>query len=308
MRRVFLLLTAGALLVACNKDDNQPQTTTIYFADKIVETTLPEMGTQTLTTEHLYEYASLQYGLVKKHTAIVRSGVITGTTTVEETLYNGTSPSETVVTVDNIKKRVVKYDQYDGRGRLLQKTTLNEGAPNLPIIEKYAYRYDNGLTLQEHSRAEKMATGETVYKVATYTYGQNEIEVKGSVYTVTNGSTSSATVVSVDKYLVESVYGTSFIRKHTRTANGETRECVFRYDGRTNPKFLLSSDRLTKPEVFLQKDYARSNVVKEEVTYPNISGRDYTEETSYEYFKMEYPLNAVTKRGGNTVKTKSFTY
>lgn len=308
MRKVFLLITAGALFVACSKEDKQPQMPTIYFADKIVETTLPEMGTQTLTTEHLYQYANLQYGLVKKHTAVVKSGSGGGSTTVEETSYNGTSPTETVVTVDNVKKKVVKYDRYDDRGRLLQKTTLNEGAANLPIIEKYSYQYNDGLALREHSREEKIAAGETVYRVAAYTYGQTEIVVKSSVYTVTNGITSSATVVSVDKYSVERVYNTSFIRKHTQTANGETCESTFRYDGKTNPKFLLLSDKLTKPEVIFQKEYARSNVVKEAVTYPNISGKDYTEETLYEYFKGEYPLNAVTKRGNKTIKTKNFTY
>ena len=47
---------------------------------------------------------------------------------------------------------------------------------------------------------------------------------------------------------------------------------------------------------------------KKTVKYPNISGQDYVEETTYEYFKNEYPQKAVVKRDGVIVGSKEFTY
>ena len=126
-----------------------------------------------------------------------------------------------------------------------------------------------------------------------------------SVRTETVGYRPKTTVVATDKYVLN--YNET-VKEHTRTENGKTSITTYTYDNKTNPRYLLFSYRMTHPEFFLQEGYSRNNITKKTVKYPNISGQDYVEETTYEYFKNEYPQKAVVKRDGVIVGSKEFTY
>lgn len=185
-----------------------------------------------------------------------------------------------------------------------KKTIVETGKENLPTVEEYEYYNRN--TLSKYTSAKKTATNTTVYTVKEYTWGgRNELNVKTSVYTQTGNTTTSATVVVTDKYLLN--YNET-VREHTRTENNQTVVITYTYDTKTNPHYLQFSHRMTHPDFFLQEGYGRNNITKKTVKYPNVAGKDYEEETAYEYFKNEYPLKAVIKRNGAIVGSKEFTY
>ena len=196
------------------------------------------------------------------------------------------------------------YDDYIDRGSIKKKTTVEVGKENLPIVE--GYEYYNRNTLSKYTSAKKTATNTTVYTVKEYTWGgRNELNVKTSVYTQTGNTTTSATVVVTDKYLLN--YNET-VREHTRTENNQTVVITYTYDTKTNPRYLQFSHRMTHPDFFLKEGYGRNNITKKTVKYPNVAGKDYEEETAYEYFKNEYPQKAIIKRNGAIVGSKEFTY
>jgi hypothetical protein len=221
-----------------------------------------------------------------------------------ETSYDGSFPQKTVYKIEGRTVSTTTYDEYIDRGSIKKKTIVETGKENLPTVEEYEYYNRN--TLSKYTSAKKTATNTTVYTVKEYTWGgRNELNVKTSVYTQTGNTTTSATVVVTDKYLLN--YNET-VREHTRTENNQTVVITYTYDTKTNPHYLQFSHRMTHPDFFLQEGYGRNNITKKTVKYPNVAGKDYEEETAYEYFKNEYPLKAVIKRNGAIVGSREFTY
>lgn len=304
MKRVILLLSTVGLFTACDKGDDLPPSDPIYFADKIVETTLPAQGTQTQTTENLFEYVQNVLGLVRKHTIKVIDGTGRTVEKVYETSYDGTFPIKTVYTEGNVKKEEVVYEKYSSeRGRLLKKTTTVVGKESLPTVDEYEY---DGSGLKKHTKSEKLSANVTKYTVVDYNREVlNEIKAVTSEYTETSGVKSTATTTATDTYVLN-YNGT--VREHTHTTGNKTSVTTYQYDGRTNPWFLHLSYRATHPEVFLDEQYARNNITKKTVKDSDATGRSYEQETTYSYFKTEYPLKATVKENGKEVKTIEFTY
>ena len=302
MRRVSLLLSAVGLLVACNKNDYNEEPELIYFADKIHEEILAVGSTETTTTDYEFKYRGL--GLVTSESVKISAPSIRTQQFTYETSYDGSFPQKTVYKIEGRTVSTTTYDEYIDRGSIKKKTTVEVGKENLPIVE--GYEYYNRNTLSKYTSAKKTATNTTVYTVKEYNWGgRNELNVKTSVYTQTGNSTTSATVVVTDKYLLN--YNET-VREHTRTENNQTVVITYTYDTKTNPRYLQFSHRMTHPDFFLQEGYGRNNITKKTVKYPNVAGKDYEEETAYEYFKNEYPLKAVIKRNGTIVGSKEFTY
>ncbi|GJH41698.1 hypothetical protein RCZ04_22480 [Capnocytophaga sp. HP1101] len=304
MKRVILLLSAVGLFTACDKNNDWTPSDPIYFADKIVETTLPQAGTQTQTTEYLFEYQQNALGLVRKSTKKVTDGNSRIQEEVYETSYDGTFPTKTVYTLGGVKKWETVYNSYSrDRGRLLRKTTTEVGKENLPTVDEYEY---NGGRLKKHTKAEKLSANETRYTVVEYDQeALNEIKTVTSVYTETSGVKSTATTTATDTYVLN--YNET-VREHSHTVGGKTTITTYGYDGRTNPWYLHLSYRATHPEVFLDEQYARNNITRKTVKDSNATGRSYEEEIAYSYFKTEYPLKATVKENGREVKTIEFTY
>lgn len=301
MRRVSLLLLAVGLLVACNdKDDYQPEKDPIYLADKIVENILPVQGTHTMSITSEYKYRNTGIGLLEKMTVdTVATSKIP--TSEFENSYDGSFPTKTVYKESGIQKSETVYNEYTQRGSIKKKTTTEVGKA-YPIIEEYKY---DGRLLSEYVKTKKTSSETTVYTIITYKFGLNEVNTETSVRTETVGYRPKTTVVATDKYVLN--YNET-VKEHTRTENGKTSIITYTYDNKTNPRYLLFSYRMTHPEFFLQEGYSRNNITKKTVKYPNISGQDYVEETTYEYFKNEYPQKAVVKRDGVIVGSKEFTY
>lgn len=302
MRRVILLFSAVGLLVACNKNDYNEEPELIYFADKIHEEILAVGSTETTTTDYEFKYRGL--GLVISESVKISAPSIRTQQFTYETSYDGSFPQKTVYKIEGRTVSTTTYDEYIDRGSIKKKTTVEVGKENLPIVE--GYEYYNRNTLSKYTSAKKTATNTTIYTVKEYNWGgRNELNVKTSVYTQTGNSTTSATVVVTDKYLLN--YNET-VREHTRTEKNQTVVITYTYDTKTNPRYLQFSHRMTHPDFFLQEGYGRNNITKKTVKYPNVAGKDYEEETAYEYFKNEYPLKAVIKRNGAIVGSREFTY
>lgn len=301
MRRVILLFSAVGLLVACNKnDDHTQEPDPIYLADKIVETILPVQGTKTMTITSEYKYRKGGFGLLEKMTVdTVATSKIP--TSEFETSYEGSFPTKTVHKESSIQKSETVYNEYNQRGSIKKKTTTEVGK-EFPVVEEYKY---DGRLLSEYVKTKKTSSQTTVSTIITYKFSPNEINTVTSIRTETVGAIPITTKVATDKYVLN--YNET-VREHTRTKYGKTCITTYTYDKKTNPRYLLFSYRMTHPEFFLQEGYGRNNITTKKVTYPNISGQDYTEETAYEYFKNEYPLKAVIKRDGVVVGSKEFTY
>ena len=302
MRRVSLLLSAVGLLVACNKNDYNEEPELIYFADKIHEEILAVGSTETITTDYEFKYRGV--GLVTNESVKISTPSTITRTLTYETSYDGSFPKTTLYKVGGTTVNTTTYDEYIDRGSIKKKTIVETGKENLPTVEEYEYYNRN--TLSKYTSAKKTATNTTVYTVKEYSWGgRNELNVKTSVYTQTGNSTTSATVVVTDKYLLN--YNET-VKEHTHTENNQTVVITYTYDTKTNPRYLQFSHRMTHPDFFLQEGYGRNNITKKTVKYPNVAGKDYEEETAYEYFKNEYPQKAIIKRNGVVVGHKEFTY